>query len=67
MKIYRFQPETGFYLGEDFTDEAPMRRGAFVIPPDATTTAPPEVGRGLVQVFDAATKQWVVRQTDNRR
>jgi hypothetical protein len=35
MKIYLFNPETGIYLGEDYADEASMKRGSFVVPPDA--------------------------------
>ena len=42
MKIYLFNPETGVYLGEDFADEALMKQDGYVIPPDATTIAPPE-------------------------
>lgn len=61
MKIYRFNPETGAYLGEDFADEASMERGAFVLPPDATTIAPPEGGRGHILVFDVVAQCWEVR------
>jgi hypothetical protein len=61
MKIYLFNPETGVYLGEDFADEAPMRRCAFVVPPGATTIAPPEVGRGHILVFDVDAQCWKVR------
>jgi hypothetical protein len=60
MKIYLFSPESGFYLGEDFADEAPMERGAFVIPPDATTIAPPKVESGQVLVFNENLQQWEV-------
>ncbi len=52
MKIYLFNPETGVYLGEDFADEAPMQQGGYVIPPDATTIAPPRVERGQILVFN---------------
>lgn len=62
MKIYLFNPETGIYLGEDFADEAPMKRGEFVLPPDATTIAPPERGQGQVPVFSVAKNQWEIRQ-----
>lgn len=58
MKIYLFNPDTGAYLGEDFADEAPMRRGEFVIPPDATSVAPQEVGQGEFPVFDPAARRW---------
>jgi hypothetical protein len=61
MKIYLFNPEIGVYLGEDFADEAPMRRGEFVIPADATTIAPPPVGRGEVPVFRATENRWEIR------
>jgi hypothetical protein len=61
MKIYLFNPETGIYLGEDFTDETPMKRGEFVIPSDATTIPPPPVERGQIPVFNAAERRWEVR------
>ncbi len=61
MKIYRFDEETGYYLGEDFADEALLTRGNFVVPADATTVAPPQVKRGQVPVFDAAVQRWEVR------
>ncbi|WP_298434957.1 hypothetical protein [Geobacter sp.] len=61
MKIYRFQPETGFYLGEDFTDEASMKRGEFEMPPDATTIPPPEVVHGQISVFNVAELRWAVQ------
>ena len=37
MKIYLFNLVTGAYLGEDFADEDPFKRGEYVIPDDATT------------------------------
>ncbi len=61
MKIYLFNPETGAYLGEDFADEAPMTRGECVMPPDATTIAPPPFRRGEVPVFRVAENQWEIR------
>lgn len=61
MKIYLFNPETGAYLGEDFADEAPMKRGEFVIPSDATTIAPPRVEHGERLVFNAGNQRWEVR------
>jgi hypothetical protein len=62
MKIYLFNPETGVYLGEDFADEAPMKQGEYVIPPDATTIAPREVERGWILVFNSAEESWEVRE-----
>jgi len=61
MKIYLFNPETGVYLGEDFADEAPMKQGGYVIPPDATTIAPPAIERGQLLVFNLAEERWEVR------
>ena len=60
MKIYLFNPETGIYLGEDFADEAPMKRGGYVIPPDATTIAPPAIERGQILVFNFKEERWEV-------
>jgi len=67
MKIYLFNPETGVYLGEDFADEAPMRRGAFVVPPDATHIAPPATGHGERLVFNVAEQRWYIRQRPKTR
>ena len=61
MKIYLFNPENGIYLGEDFADEAPMERGERVVPPDATTIAPPLVENGQVLVFNFVEQHWEVR------
>lgn len=61
MKIYLFNSETGIYLGEDFADEAPLRRHGFIVPPDATMIAPPLCGHGEVPVFLVAENQWVIR------
>jgi hypothetical protein len=58
VKIYQFNPETGVYLGEDFADEALMKEGGYVIPPGATTIAPPEGGRGHKLVFDVVAQCW---------
>jgi hypothetical protein len=63
MKIYLFNPETGVYLGEDFADEVPMERGAFVLPPDATTIAPPRVEPEQIPVFNAGEQRWEVRSS----
>jgi len=62
MRIYLFNLETGVYLGEDFADEAPMKRGVFVIPPDATTVAPPHVEPGQVLVFNVGKKGWEIHR-----
>ena len=61
MKVYLFNLETGIYLGEDFADEAPMEMGTFVVPPDATTVKPPEVGHGQILVFIPGEQRWKVQ------
>jgi hypothetical protein len=58
MKIYRFNPDTGIYLGEDFADEALLKEEAFLVPPDATPVAPPCPEPGYVAIFDFRTRQW---------
>jgi hypothetical protein len=60
MKIYRFNPETGIYLGEDFADEAAMRAGERLVDSDATTLPPPAAGPGQVLRFDCLTVRWQV-------
>jgi hypothetical protein len=67
MKIYLFNPETGIYRGEDYADEAPLERGAFKVPPDATTMAPPTAVRGQLLVFNATKQRWHIRQRPERR
>jgi hypothetical protein len=58
MKIYLFNPETGIYLGEDFADETAMEPEGYILPPDATTIAPPEIERGQVLVFNGQAQCW---------
>jgi hypothetical protein len=52
MKICLFNPKSGDYLGEDFSGEASMKQGGYVISPDAAIIAPSEVERGQVLVFN---------------
>jgi hypothetical protein len=62
MKIYLFDPETGVYQGEDFTDDQQLlypQDGS--LPPYATTVAPPPYRRGEVPVFAGAMKIWEMR------
>ena len=61
MKIYLFYPETGVYLGEDFSDDPPMCQGREAVPPDATTVAPPPYRRGEVPVFMVSANKWEIR------
>ena len=61
MKIYLFNSETGAYLGEAFADEAPFRRGEYIIPDDATTLPPLQIERGQMSFFNIRDQRWEVR------
>ena len=65
MKIYLFNPETGVYLGKDFAYEAPTKQGGYIIPPGATTIAPPDVAHGLILVFNFDKERWEVPPVGN--
>ncbi len=71
MKIYYFDALTGIYQGEGFADEAPLRRGVFRIPENATTVAPPAYKPGReAPYFDPYKKTWELRSlkhTTDRR
>jgi hypothetical protein len=58
MKIYLFNPETGAYLGEDFTDDLPMCPGRGAIPSHATISAPPSFRPGAAPRFAVAAANW---------
>jgi hypothetical protein len=61
MKIYHFRLETGAYLGEDYADEAPLKRGDYMIPEDATIIPPPQVKQGQLPYFNICDQRWEVR------
>jgi hypothetical protein len=60
MKIYLFNPDTGAYLGEAFADEAPFRRGEYVMPDDATTIPPPPHEPGQILLFKTNEQCWEI-------
>lgn len=66
MKIYRFDPETGVYLGEDFTDGDP-KRGVRELPSDATTLAPPRVREMEMAVFNSRENRWEIHAAPSRQ
>lgn len=66
MKIYRFNPETGAYLGEDFADEKFMLHEK-VLADDATTIAPPDVDHGQFLFFSTRMQCWEIRSNPELR
>jgi hypothetical protein len=67
MKIYRYNTETGVYLGEDFADKRSMEVGEYDMPDDATTIPPPEVNRGEVPIFNPETGGWEIERQERER
>jgi hypothetical protein len=67
MKIYLFNPETGVFLGEDFTDDESVKTGNYWIPEDATVIAPPSIRPGEMAVFHPENMEWEVRQFPRMR
>ena len=61
MKIYLFNPETGVYQGEDFSDDPSMCAERGALPPGATPLAPPPYGCGEVPVFSVTDNRWEIR------
>ena len=51
MKIYNYNPENGYFVGESFADESPLEPGIYLIPAHATETAAPKATKGKVAVF----------------
>jgi len=66
-KIYLFNLETGAYLGEDFADEAHLKRGEYLIPDDATMIPPPQVEPGQMPFFTIREQRWEVRTIPSLR
>jgi hypothetical protein len=66
MKIYLFNPVNGAYLGEAFADEAPWRRGEYLLPDDATLIPPPQGEPGEVPCFNSQEQRWEFANHDVR-
>ena len=41
MKVYNFDPNTGYYLGSEDADESPLEPGKYCLPANATFIEPP--------------------------
>ncbi len=66
MRIYYYDPNTGIYQGEDFADERFRGRGVFIIPPYATSIAPPDCNPGQAPFYNAKIKKWELRALPRR-
>jgi hypothetical protein len=64
MKIHLFDPETGIYQGEDFSDDLSACNECKPDASHATTIAPPPYHKGEVPVFRMAENQWEIRQVN---
>lgn len=52
MKIYQFNAQYGYYVGESDAFESPRRPGDYLIPLFATDIKPPECELGEIQIID---------------
>ena len=52
MKIYNYNPENGYFVGESLADESPLETGVFLIPAHATEIPAPKATKGKVVVFN---------------
>ena len=51
MKIYNYNPENGYFVGESLADESPLESGVYLIPANATEIAAPKTTKDKVAVF----------------
>ncbi|MDR1276368.1 MAG: hypothetical protein LBL72_08340 [Candidatus Accumulibacter sp.] len=65
MEIYNYHPKTHEFLSKNDARPSPMETGGYLIPAQATTTAPPSTGENEVAVFDPVTESWEI-QADYR-
>ena len=53
MRVYYFDPRSGMYQGEDFTETLPAETATGMTP-----VMPPAYGKGQIPVFDAQNRCW---------
>ena len=52
MKIYNYNPQNGYFVGESLADESPLESGVYLIPAHATEIAAPKATKGKVVVWN---------------
>lgn len=51
MKIFHYDPATGFLCSEGLADPSPLEPGCWLVPAYATPFMPPDVDNGFVAAF----------------
>ena len=51
MKIYNYNPENGYFVGESLADESPLEPGVYLIPAHATKIAAPKATKDKIAIF----------------
>lgn len=54
MRIYRYSRKTREYVGSSEARESPLEPGVYLVPANATATAPPDAQEGYARVWDGA-------------
>lgn len=52
MNIYHYTPGTNVFHSIGVADESPLEPGVYLVPANATTVAPPELGESEIAVFN---------------
>jgi hypothetical protein len=60
MKIYRYDQQYYFYLGEDYAQADPDDPQNYIMPPGSTTLEPPKFSDGCIAVFNPLEEYWEV-------
>jgi len=51
MKIYNYNPENGYFVGESLADESPLESGVYLMPAHSTTIPAPKPVKGKIIVW----------------